>query len=66
MPRPVITSPHKKIRTVCCFDSWVEDNFAAGTLMGSTLRSAWPKVVQRLWRGGFVVLELCRSHVSGK
>jgi hypothetical protein len=34
--------------------------------MSLTLRSAGPKVVQRFWRGGFGVLELCRWHVSSE
>ena len=68
MPRPVMTSPHKNSLTDRCDKVSV---VCAATLMS---KSAWPKTVQRLWRGGLGVLKFpggqtrCKGgehHTSG-
>src|ERR1035437_11188438 len=59
MPRPVMTSPHKNSLTDCGRGS-VD---CAATLMA---KSAWPKIVQRLWCGGLCVLKFARRQTRRK
>src|SRR5512136_2428821 len=63
MPRPVMTSPHRKIRTVGVV-AWAE-RVSSEAPIGEA-RSAWPKVVQRFWCRSLGILQLRRRHVRGE